>query len=403
VIDEAAIRMRYEALAPVLDERGRRRFAAAEASTAGRGGVLALTRITGLARSTIDRGLRELAGAAMTEVAPGRTRRPGGGRKKLTETDPTLLADLQSLVEPTTRGDPIAPLLWTSRSLRNLADALQVMGHRIKHNVVADLLRQLDYSLQSNRKTREGSSNPDRDAQFAYINAQMKAALTAGQPAISVDTKKKELVGDFKNAGRELRPKGQPEPVRVHDFRIPELGRAIPYGVYDITGNVGWVSVGVDHDTASFAVNAIRSWWQMMGRDRYPDAHRLLITADCGGSNGARVRLWKRELNLLADELGLTITVCHLPPGTSKWNKIEHRLFSFITQNWRGKPLVSYQTIVQLIASTTTRTGLNIKCTIDPNTYPAGVKVSDADMAALNLTPHKFHGEWNYTIAPSLP
>ena len=392
VIDEAAIRMRYEALAPVLDERGRRRFAAAEASTAGRGGVLALTRITGLARSTIDRGLRELADAAMTEVAPGRTRRPGGGRKKLTETDPTLLADLQSLVEPTTRGDPIAPLLWTSRSLRNLADALQVMGHRIKHNVVADLLRQLDYSLQSNRKTREGSSNPDRDAQFAYINAQMKAALTAGQPAISV-----------KNAGRELRPKGQPEPVRVHDFRIPELGRAVPYGVYDITGNVGWVSVGVDHDTASFAVNAIRSWWQMMGRDRYPDAHRLLITADCGGSNGARVRLWKRELNLLADELGLTITVCHLPPGTSKWNKIEHRLFSFITQNWRGKPLVSYQTIVQLIASTTTRTGLNIKCTIDPNTYPAGVKVSDADMAALNLTPHKFHGEWNYTIAPSLP
>lgn len=403
MIDEAAIRLRYKALVPVLDERGRRRFAAAEASTAGRGGVLALTRITGLARSTIDRGLRELADASAAEVVPGRTRRPGGGRKKLTETDPTLLADLQSLVEPTTRGDPMAPLLWTSRSLRNLADALQVMGHGIKHNVVADLRRQLDYSLQSNRKTREGSNNPDRDAQFAYINAQMKASLTAGQPAISVDTKKKELVGDFKNAGRELRPKGQPEPVRVHDFRIPELGRAVPYGVYDITGNVGWVSVGVDHDTASFAVNAIRSWWQMMGRDRYPDARRLLITADCGGSNGARVRLWKRELQLLADELGLTITVCHLPPGTSKWNKIEHRLFSFITQNWRGKPLVSYQTIVQLIASTTTRTGLNIKCIIDPNTYPAGVKVSDADMAALYLMPHEFHGEWNYTIAPRPP
>ena len=403
MIDEAAITLRYEALAPVLDERGRRRFAAAEARTAGRGGVLALTRITGLARSTIDRGLRELAGATAAEVAPGRTRRPGGGRKKLTETDPTLLVDLQSLVEPTTRGDPMAPLLWTSRSLRNLADALQVMGHRIKHNVVADLLRQLDYSLQSNRKTREGSNNPDRDAQFGYINAQMKAALAAGQPAISVDTKKKELVGDFKNAGRELRPKGQPEPVRVHDFRIPELGRAVPYGVYDIAGNAGWVSVGVDHDTASFAVNAIRSWWLMMGRDRYPDARRLLITADCGGSNGARVRLWKRELQLLADELGLTITVCHLPPGTSKWNRVEHRLFSFITQNWRGKPLVSYQTIVQLIASTTTRTGLNIKCTIDPNTYPAGVKVSDADMAALNLAPHEFHGEWNYTIAPRPP
>ena len=400
MIDEAAIRLRYEALAPVLDERGRRRFAAAEASTAGRGGVLALTRITGLARSTIDRGLRELAGAAAAEVALSRTRRPGGGRKKLTETDPTLLADLQSLVEPTTRGDPMAPLLWTSRSLRNLADALQVMGHRIKHNVVADLLRQLDYSLQSNRKTREGSNNPDRDAQFAYINAQMKAALTAGQPAISVDTKKKELVGDFKNAGRELRPKGQPEPVRVHDFRIPELGRAVPYGVYDITGNVGWVSVGVDHDTASFAVNAIRSWWQMMGHDRYPDAHHLLITADCGGSNGARVRLWKRELQLLADELGLTITVCHLPPGTSKWNKIEHRLFSFITINWRGKPLRSYLTIVQLIAATTTDAGLRVRAELDENKYPKGVKVSDAQLAAVNLSRHAFHGEWNYMISP---
>jgi hypothetical protein len=400
VIDESAITLRYAALAPVLDERGRRRFAAAEAQTAGRGGVLALTRITGLARSTIDRGLRELAGLVAKEAALGRVRRSGGGRKKLTETDPTVLSDLQSLVEPTTRGDPMAPLLWTSRSLRNLADALQTMGHRIKHNVVADLLRQLDYSLQSNRKTREGTDNPDRDAQFDYINAQMKAALAAGQPAISVDTKKKELVGDFKNAGRERRPKGQPEPVRVHDFRIPELGRAVPYGVYDITGNTGWVSVGVDHDTASFAVNAIRSWWQTMGRDRYPDARSLLITADCGGSNGARVRLWKRELQRLADELGLTITVCHLPPGTSKWNKVEHRLFSFITQNWRGKPLISYQTIVQLIASTTTRTGLNIKCIIDPNAYPAGVKVSDADMAALNLKLHEFHGEWNYTIAP---
>ena len=403
MIDEAAIALRYAALAPVLDERGRRRFAAAEARTAGRGGVLAVTRVTGLARSTVDRGLRELAGTAALEAGEGRVRRPGGGRKKLTETDPTLLADLQSLVEPTTRGDPMAPLLWTSRSLRNLADALQVMGHRIKHNVVADLLRQLDYSLQSNRKTREGSNNPDRDAQFEYINSQMKAALAMGQPAISVDTKKKELVGDFKNAGRELRPKGQPEPVRVHDFRIPELGRAVPYGVYDITGNAGWVSVGVDHDTASFAVNAIRSWWRMMGQARYPEAGNLLITADCGGSNGARVRLWKRELQSLADELGLTITVCHLPPGTSKWNKIEHRLFSFITQNWRGKPLVSYQTIVQLIASTTTRTGLNIKCMIDPNTYPAGVKVSDADMATLNITPHEFHGEWNYTIAPRSP
>jgi DNA-binding phage protein len=402
MIDETAIALRHAGLGPVLDERGLRRFAAAEARTAGRGGVSAVSRITGLARSTIDRGLAELDNPAEIEARVERVRRLGGGRKKLTQTDATLLADLRGLVEPTTRGDPTAPLLWTSRSLRNLADALQAMGHRIRHNVVADLLRQLHYSLQSNRKTREGTHNPDRDAQFAYINAKVKAALAAGQPVISVDTKKKELVGDFKNAGRELRPNGQPEPVRVHDFRIPELGRAVPYGVYDIAGNTGWVSVGIDHDTASFAVNTIRSWWRSMGSQRYPDASALLITADCGGSNGARVRLWKRELQGLVDQLGLSVTVCHLPPGTSKWNKIEHRLFSFITQNWRGKPLVSHQTIVQLIGSTTTRTGLNIKCAIDPNTYPAGVKVSNEDMAAINMTPHKFHGEWNYTIAPKL-
>jgi hypothetical protein len=399
VIDEAAISFRHAALAPVLDERGRRRFAAAEARMAGHGGVSVVSRITGLARSTIRRGLIELD--VMAGGAPaGRVRRVGGGRKKLTETDPTLLSDLRDLVEPATLGDPEAPLLWTSRSVRNLADALRAMGHRIGHNVVADLLRQLNYSLQSNRKTKEGTHNADRDAQFGYINNQVKAALAASQPAISVDTKKKELVGDFKNAGRELRPKGQPEPVRVHDFRIPELGRAAPYGVYDIAGNTGWVSVGVDHDTASFAVNAIRRWWREMGRDRYPGANTLLITADCGGSNGVRVRLWKRELQNLADELGLTITVCHLPPGTSKWNKIEHRLFSFITQNWRGKPLVSYQAIVQLISGTTTRTGLNVKCAIDPNLYPAGIKVSDAEMASINITPHEFHGEWNYSIMP---
>jgi hypothetical protein len=403
VVDEAAIQLRYAALGPVLDERSRRRFAAAEARAAGRGGVSATSRITGLARSTIIRGLAELVGDADGRAAQGRVRRPGGGRKKLTETDPTLLSDLQGLVEPATRGDPQAPLLWTSRSLRNLAEALQAMGHRIGHNVVADLLRQLNYSLQANRKTREGSATPDRDAQFHYINAQVTTALAAGEPAISVDTKKKELVGDFKNGGRELRPKGDPEPVRVHDFKIPELGRAVPYGVYDIGGNTGWVSVGIDHDTASFAVNAIRRWWHGMGRARYPEARSLLITADCGGSNGARVRLWKRELQALADELGLTITVCHLPPGTSKWNKIEHRLFSFITQNWRGKPLVSYQAIVQLIAATTTRTGLNVKSEIDTATYPAGVKVSDSEMTAINLTPHQFHGEWNYTIAPKPP
>jgi hypothetical protein len=403
VIDEAGIQLRYEALDPILDERGRRRFAAAEARAAGRGGVSAVSRVSGLARSTIIRGVGELYGDAACDAVSDRVRRPGGGRKKLTETDVTLLSDLHGLVEPTTRGDPEAPLLWTSRSLRNLAEALQAMGHRIKHNVVADLLRQLNYSLQGNRKTKEGSHTPDRDAQFDHINTEVKAALAAGQPAISVDTKKKELVGDFKNAGRELRPKGQPEAVRVHDFKIPELGRAVPYGVYDIAGNTGWVSVGIDHDTASFAVNAIRRWWQTMGRSRYPNASTLLITADCGGSNAARSRLWKRELQVLADELGMIITVCHLPPGTSKWNKIEHRLFSFITQNWRGKPLVSYQTIVQLIAATTTRAGLNIKCEIDHASYPAGVKVSEQDMAAIKITPHEFHGEWNYTIAPRPP
>ena len=380
--------MRFEALDPVLDERSRRRFAAAEACAAGRGGIALVSRITGIARSTINRGLAELGEAASGDMPRRRVRRAGGGRKKLSETDPTLLSDLQGLVEPTTRGDPQAPLLWTSRSLRNLAEALRAMGHRIGHNVVADLLRQLNYSLQGNRKTHEGSDSPDRDEQFGYINAQVSAALAAGEPAISVDTKKKELVGDFKNAGRELRHKGDPEPVRV------------PYGVYDIAGNTGWVSVGIDHDTASFAVNAIRRWWQTMGRARYSEAGSLVITADCGGSNGARVRLWKRELQALATELGVTITVCHLPPGTSKWNKIEHRLFSFITQNWRGKPLVSYQAIVQLIAATTTRTGLNVKSEIDTAIYPPGIKVSDSDMAAINLSPHAFHGEWNYTIAP---
>jgi Rhodopirellula transposase DDE domain len=399
VVDEVGIQLRYQALDPVLDERSRRRFAAAEACAAGRGGVGVVSRITGMARSTINRGLAELRDAS-SDVAVRYVRRAGGGRKKLTETDATLLSDLRDLVEPTTRGDPQAPLLWTSRSLRNLAAALQAMGHRVGHNVVADLLRDLNYSLQGNRKTREGSHAPDRDAQFHYISTAVTAALKAGEPAISVDTKKKELVGDFRNGGRELRPKGDPEPVRVHDFKIPELGRAVPYGVYDIAGNAGWVSVGIDHDTAAFAVNSIRRWWQSMGRARYPEARSLLITADCGGSNGARVRLWKRELQALADQLGLTITVCHLPPGTSKWNKVEHRLFSFITQNWRGKPLVSYQTIVQLIAATTTRTGLNVRSEIDRATYPAGIKVSDSEMAAINITPHDFHGEWNYTIRP---
>jgi hypothetical protein len=400
VIDHAAIRLRYRALDPILDERGRRRLAAAEALAAGRGGVTAVARITGVARSTIGRGLLELRGEAAPAAAADRIRRKGGGRKPVVVTDPTVVADLKELVEPATRGDPMAPLLWTAKSLRTLAAGLGALGHRVCHNVVGDLLRDLGYSLQANCKTREGTNHPDRDAQFGYINDRVKQALAAGEPAISVDTKKKELVGDFKNGGREYRPKGRPEPVRVHDFVIPELGRAAPYGVYDIAGNAGWVSVGIDHDTASFAVNTIRRWWQAMGRARYPQATRLLITADCGGSNGARVRLWKRELQALANELGIAITVCHLPPGTSKWNKIEHRLFSFITQNWRARPLVSYQTIVQLIAATTTDTGLKVQCEIDTNTYPAGIKVTDAEMDSINLQRHDFHGDWNYTITP---
>jgi transposase len=400
MIDEKAIRLRYEALSAVLDERGRRRFASAEALAAGRGGVSAVSKITGIARSTIDRGLVELRGEGGSVSSSRRVRRVGGGRKRAVEKDPTLLSDLKRLVEPTTRGDPMTPLLWTAKSLRNLAAGLTELGHCVCHNVVAGLLRELGYSLQSNRKTLEGASHPDRDAQFHYINDQVKSALAAEQPVISVDTKKKELVGDFKNAGREYRPNGRPEDVRVHDFLIPGLGRASPYGVYDIADNAGWVSVGVDHDTASFAVNSIRRWWQIMGRERYPTAKSLLITADGGGSNGSRVRLWKRELQSLANELGIEITVCHLPPGTSKWNKIEHRLFSFITQNWRGRPLISYQAIVQLIAATTTETGLKVRCEIDANTYPKGVKVEDDEMAGLNIRRHDFHGEWNYTITP---
>jgi hypothetical protein len=372
---------------------------------AGHGGVSLVSQVTGIARSTINRGLielrAELEGEGVETPPLGRVRRTGGGRKSLTQTDVTLRSDLQALVEPVTRGDPMAPLLWTAKSLRNLAAELRALGHSIHHNVVAKLLREMGYSLQANRKTVEGASHPDRDAQFHYINDQVKAALAAGEPAISVDTKKKELVGDFKNNGQEYRPKGEPEEVRVHDFKIPELGRAAPYGVYDIADNAGWVSVGIDHDTSAFAVNTIRRWWQTMGRNRYPKARTLIITADGGGSNGSRVRLWKMELQTLATELDIEITVCHLPPGTSKWNKIEHRLFSFITQNWRGRPLVSYQTIVQLIANTTTDTGLTVRSELDTNDYPSGIKITDAQIEALNLHRHDFHGDWNYTIKPA--
>ena len=357
-----------------------------------------MARITGLARSTIYSGLSDLR--CKVTAAHGRLRKSGGGRKKKTSQDPSLLADLKSLVEPVTRGDPGRALLWTSRSLRNLVKALAAKGHSVCPTVVGSLLHDMSYSLQANSKTREGTRHIDRDAQFQYINTQAMAFLAAGEPVISVDTKKKELVGNFKNNGREWHRKGAPEAVNVHDFIDPKLSRAVPYGVYDINDNAGWVSVGTDHDTASFAVNAIRRWWRTMGSKRHPRARRLMITADGGGSNGYRVRLWKVELQKLAGELGLPITVCHLPPGTSKWNKIEHRLFSFITINWRGKPLRSYRTIVRLIAATTTATGLKVRAELDESRYPKGVKVSDAQLAAVNLSPHAFHGDWNYTIAP---
>jgi hypothetical protein len=351
-----------------------------------------------MSRPAIRLGLTELREPATHP--PNRIRRPGGGRKKTVAQDPSLLRDLERLIEPVTRGDPESPLRWTCKSLRKLAAELRIMGHKTSHRMVADLLHDLGYSLQANSKTREGSSHPDRNAQFEYLNRKVKRQLRNQQPAISVDTKKKELVGDFKNSGRELRPAGNPEQVRVHDFIIPELGRANPYGIYDIAHNTGWVSIGVDHDTAAFAVETIRRWWHGMGQDLYPHAAELLITADSGGSNGSRVRLWKLELQKLADETGLNIKVCHLPPGTSKWNKIEHRLFSFISQNWRGKPLISHEVIVNLIAATTTTAGLLVHSEIDAKTYPAGVKVSDKELSEINIHRDKFHGDWNYCIKP---
>jgi hypothetical protein len=399
MIDIADIRCRYQRTAAFLDERGRRLFAANEALAQGYGGVTATAAATGLARSTINRGIRELR-LGQNPIGH-RVRRAGGGRKSAVTHQPGLPAALEALIEDAIRGDPCSPLRWVSRSLRHLVKALSAKGFQASQRVVANLLRDLKYSCQANQKTREGSNHPDRDAQFAHINHTVKAAIAAGEPAISVDTKKKELVGDFKNAGRELRRQGQPEPVRVHDFKIPELGKVAPYGVYDIAANHGWVSVGIDADTGAFAVESIRRWWQKLGQARYPGARCLTITADCGGSNGARVKLWKRELQRFADETGLSITVTHLPPGTSKWNKIEHRLFAFITQNWRGKPLVSHAVIVQLIGATTTETGLQVCCEIDRNLYPKGIQISEQEMQAINLTRAEFHGEWNYTIAPN--
>ncbi len=396
MIDIEAIRARFVELSAHLDERGRRLLAASEARAAGYGGIAAVSRATGLAASTIGRGLKDLS----NRLPPGRVRRQGGGGKPVVERDPGLLPALLSLVEPEARGDPMSPLRWTCKSLRRLAAELTERGHRVSRTVVGELLAQEKFSLQANRKTREGSQHPDRDAQFAHINASVAAALRERQPVISVDTKKKELIGEFKNAGREWRPQGDPEEVRVHDFLQPELGRAVPYGLYDLAANAGWVGVGMNHDTAAFAVQTIRRWWHDLGQVRYPAAERLVITADGGGSNGWRLRLWKTELQSLADEIGLAIEVHHLPPGTSKWNAIEHRLFSFISMNWRARPLVSYRVIVDLISATTTRTGLTVHCELDESHYPKGIVVSDEQMASLNITRHDFHGEWNYTIHP---
>ncbi len=376
----------------------RRLVAASESLAIGFGGTSEVSRQTGISRRAIIQGIKELAGAPRAPT--GRVRRAGGGRKKTVDIDGSLKTDLERLVDPVTRGDPESPLRWTCKSVRKLANELNRLGHRTSHRMVAELLRELGYSLQANRKTLEGSSHADRDQQFQHINQQVTQLLNKRQPVISVDTKKKELVGNFKNNGVELRPKGDPEKVRVHDFVIPELGRAAPYGVYDLANNSGWVSVGIDHDTSAFAVETIRRWWYGMGQQSYPTATQLLITADSGGSNGSRVRLWKVELQKLADETGLQLRICHLPPGTSKWNKIEHRLFSFISQNWRGKPLVSHQVIVDLIAATSTKAGLKVRAQIDSNLYPSGLKVSDQQVAALHIERDAFHGEWNYKILP---
>jgi len=401
---EAEIRGRFECLQGTLTERSRRLFAGSEALAFGYGGITAASRGTGLSPQTVRRGLKECQEIELGVVPPlalHRSRRPGGGRKKLTQKHPRLLATLKELVESTTRGDPESPLLWTARSQRNLVAAMKEKGYSLSKHTLAKLLQELGYSLQGNNKRLEGAQHPDRNAQFEHINETVRRQLEAGDPAISVDTKKKELVGDYKNTGRELRPKGQPEPVNMHDFPDDEMGKAVPYGVYDLAENEAWVSVGVSHDTAEFAVETIRSWYKQLGQALYPNASNLLIMADSGGSNGYRLRLWKVQLQALADELRFPISVCHLPPGTSKWSKIEHRLFSFITQNWRGKPLVTHQVIVELIATTTTRTGLKVYSRLDERIYATGQRISDKRLAAVNLEPDAWHGEWNYTIHPN--
>jgi hypothetical protein len=403
--DLSTIEAKFLALSGRLDEATLRMWAATEARSLGRGGVSVVAKAIGMSRTTIHAGLAELKAAASAKSEVKRETRPrvraaGGGRKKLTAKDAGLLRDLDALVEPTTRGDPMSPLRWTCKSTYRLAEELQQQGHEVSQRTVCDLLAQMEYSLQSTRKTREGGQHEDRDAQFAHIARTVAEYQAAGDPAVSVDTKKKELIGDFKNAGKEWQPKGTPEEVRVHDFIDPELGKVAPYGVYDLTANAGWVNVGIDHDTAEFAVESIRRWWREMGEATYPRAARLLITADCGGSNGHRVRLWRRELQKLADELMRVIQVCHFPPGTSKWNKIEHRMFCHITANWRGRPLLSRQVVVNLIGSTTTREGLRIKAGLDEKNYAKGIKVTDEELATLVIERDEFHGEWNYRLSP---
>ena len=397
-----AVRHKYELLRPLMNERMRRHWAASEAITLQRGGITLVAQATGLSRTTIQTGLRELQHPEEggDHLPPERIRHAGAGRPLLKEADPTLVNDLEALVEATTRGDPQSPLRWTCKSTRHLADELNRQGHRVKYRTVATLLHDLDYSLQANRKTREGASHPDRDAQFGHINRQVLAFQRAGQPVVSVDSKKRELIGDFKNPGQEWRPAGTPENVRAKDFPDKHLGKVTPMGVYDLTHNEGWVSVGIDHNTSQFATETIRRWWCEMGASLYPDADRLLVTADAGGSNGYRCRLWKVALQQLADTVGLCITVCHFPPGTSKWNKIEHRMFCHITKNWRGKPLVSRAVVVSLIGSTTTKAGLHIKAELDANAYKTGIEVSDEQLAAVRIEKDAFHGEWNYTISP---
>jgi transposase len=399
VIDERAIGERFRAMAPELSERGRRIWAASEASVLGRGGVAAVARASGISENTIRKGIREIASGERLE--DGRVRRRGGGRKSIAKSDPELLVALERLVGEDCRGDPMRVLLWTSKSVRKLAGELREQGHEVHFTTVAALLRSLGYSLQSNRKALEGAQHSDRDAQFGLINERVAAAIAAGEPAISIDTKKKELVGEFKNGGREWRPAGDPVKVKTHDFPSQAIGKAIPCGVYDIASNEGFVNVGITAETAQLAVASIRAWWQDLGRERYPAARALQITADCGGGNGNRVRLWKTELQKLADETRLTIHVCHFPPGTSKWNKIEHRLFCHISQNWRGRPLISYQVIINSIAATTTSAGLKVFARLDEHDYPRKVQVPDDELAAINLTPDPFHPEWNYTITPS--